>query len=394
MPSVSTHERRAGTAPARLFAFASLAVAFFLLLISAAHAAPPLAIPKLKATDPVSTAESPATTTTPLVFGEAEPEEGIIINVARSALAGAAIGRGVVVDHPTEHPDYEILIFKGAGCAGPVVGQGSAGDFESVGIQASADADAKTALSAWQVDPAEPSVHSACSESFFYWEGNVPPESDPGTGGGSGSGGGSTGPGQGQEGVGLGTPAGNAKPAPPRLHMSPRARANDNTPSVAGSALDGTSVLVFSGDSCAGAPVAKGSAAQLSAGLQVQVGDNTSTTFSAVAVAGQRSDCSAPVAYVEDSTPPRTRITMAPGAKTRKRKAVLRFADVSEDPPGTTFQCKVKAGKRAKWRPCSSPLRLRHLRPRRYVVRIRATDLAGNLETKAVKRSFKVVRHP
>ncbi len=376
--------------PARLFASALLVAVALLLLAAVEARAAELAVPKLKATDPVSGPESPAATTTPLVFGEAEPEDGIIINVVRSALGGGAIGRGLFVDHPTEHPEYEIVIFNGAACLGPVAGHGSAGDFESVGIRASVDADARTTLSAWQVDPAEPSIHSGCSEPAFYWEGNVPPE--PGVGGsedpgGSGSGGSGAGPGQ--QGVGPATATG--KPAPPLLHMSPRARANDNTPLVAGSAPDGSSVQVFAGDGCTGAPVARGSAAQLSAGLQVQVADNTSTTFSAVAVAGQRSDCSAPVTYVEDSTPPLTRITMAPGAKTRKRKAVLRFADVSEDPPGTTFQCRVGE---AKWKPCSSPLRLPHLRLRRYVVRIRATDLAGNVEPKGVRRSFKVVRRP
>lgn len=369
--------------PVRLLLSLLIAAPFLLSFAPAAAAATELATPKPKATDPVSTHESPGATTTPLVFGEAEPDEEPI----KSVWGGGALRRGVFIDHPTEHPEYEIVIFKGADCAGPAAGHGSAGDFEDAGIQASVDADAKTALSAWQVDPAEPGVHSECSEPIFYWEGNVPPE--PGSGGDAGSGGGgAANPGQGQESVSQETAAG-AKPAPPRLHMSPRARANDNTPLVAGSAPDGSSVLVFAGGSCSGEPVARGSAAQLSSGLEVQVADNSSAAFSAVAVAGQRSDCSAPATYVEDSTPPRTRITMAPGAKTRKHKAVLRFADVSEDPPGTTFRCKV--GK-AKWRPCSSPLRLRHLRLRRYVVRIRATDLAGNAESKAVRRSFKVIR--
>jgi len=74
--------------------------------------------------------------------------------------------------------------------------------------------------------------------------------------------------------------------------------------------------------------------------------------------------------------------------KTRKRNAVFRFADVSGDPPGTKFFCRV--GK-AKWRSCSSPFRLKKLRPRRYVVRFRAVDLAGNAESKGAKRIFKVV---
>ncbi len=171
--------------------------------------------------------------------------------------------------------------------------------------------------------------------------------------------------------------------------MSPSGRANDNTPLVAGSATGAAAVLVFANSSCSGSPVAKGSADQFSTGLQVQVADNTTTTFSAASVAGQRSACSSPVTYVEDSTAPLTRITMAPGVKTRKRKTVFRFADITDDPPGTTFLCRVD---RAKWKPCSSPFRLRHLHLHRYVVRVRATDLAGNVEKRAVKRSFKVAR--
>ena len=54
------------------------------------------------------------------------------------------------------------------------------------------------------------------------------------------------------------------------------------------------------------------------------VPENTATTFSAVSIGAQRSACSDPVTYTEDSLAPRTRITMGPGVKTRKRKAVFR----------------------------------------------------------------------
>ena len=110
--------------------------------------------------------------------------------------------------------------------------------------------------------------------------------------------------------------------------------------------------------------------------------------FTAVAIAAQHSGCSEPVSYTEDSTAPRTRITMGPGVKTRKHKAVFRFQDITEDPPGTTFACKVD---KAKWKPCNSPFDVKHLKPHHYVVTIRATDLAGNLERKPVKRRFIVV---
>ena len=118
--------------------------------------------------------------------------------------------------------------------------------------------------------------------------------------------------------------------------------------------------------------------------------DNIATAFSAISVGagGGQSRCSMPVYYVEDSTSPHTRITMGPASKTRKHSAVLRFTDTTEDAPGTTFLCKID---HAKWKHCSSPLRLKRLRVRRYVVRVKATDFAGNAETRAATRRFKVV---
>ena len=74
--------------------------------------------------------------------------------------------------------------------------------------------------------------------------------------------------------------------------------------------------------------------------------------------------------------------------KTRKRKVVFRFADVTKDPPGTSFFCKVD---KAKWRLCASPFRLNHLHFSRYVLRVRAVDLAGNAEKVGAKRTFSVI---
>jgi hypothetical protein len=79
---------------------------------------------------------------------------------------------------------------------------------------------------------------------------------------------------------------------------------------------------------------------------------------------------------------------MAPGVKTRRRKAVFRFADTTEDPPGTNFLCKVD---HHKWKPCSSPFKLRHLGFKRHLVRVKGIDAAGNAEAKGAKRRFKVI---
>ena len=365
-------------------AFVLTVAAVSLCVSSVAHAEKPLA-PRITTTSPESSAAVPANSTTPQVLGEAEPEGGIIISAVGSSPLARGIAHSSGAKTPTKHPGYEILVFTQAGCQGAAVFSGRADTFEEAGISVTVAADAETMLSARQIDPSDPTHPSECSSPFSYWEGNVPKNEEPGGGGVGGN------PARPPEAVDPAAQPGSSKPEPPRLRMSPAGRANDNEPLVAGRAPGAASVSIYFGPSCSGSPIAKGSAVQLAAGLQVDVADDTTTVFSAVSVSGQRSACSAAVTYVEDSTAPLTRITMGPGAKTRKRKAVFRFTDVTDDTPGTTFLCKLD---RVKWKPCSSPLRLRHLRLSRHVVKVRAVDAAGNAEAKPVKRRFQVVRLP
>jgi hypothetical protein len=179
-------------------------------------------------------------------------------------------------------------------------------------------------------------------------------------------------------------------PSAPQLRTVPGGIGNDVTPTLTGSAPGATTVFVYASSDCTGQPVAKGSASQFaSGGFEVQVVPNDSAVFSAVAgVTGAQSGCSAPVTYVEDSLAPHTRITMAPAAKTARRKAVFRFTDATGDIPGTTFSCKVD---KARWKPCVSPLSLRHLKARHYTVAVRAVDEAGNAELKGATRRFRVI---
>jgi hypothetical protein len=372
---------------------------------ASAFAAP--VAPLLVTTNPPSSEGETGISTTPAILGEAEPEDGIILKRAplfTDSLLGPVTH---TVEKPTAHPNYEIKIFQSAECQGSVAASGTASTLEGVGIIASAPADAATTYSAVQVDPAHPSEPSVCSNPLTYWEGNAPVKpaeggggsgGSPGTGevasqgpGGATTGGSpSTGTSTGQsssKGIGGANPAG-PKPVAPSLHMLPGARANDVTPSVAGGAPGASAVTVYASANCSGTPVAKGTPAQLGAGFPVTVPENAATTFSAVSVGAQRSACSDPVTYTEDSLAPRTRITMGPGVKTRKRKAVFRFTDITEDPPGTTFKCKVD---KAQWKSCSSPFRVKHLKLGRHALQIRATDVAGNVEPRPVKRRFIVV---
>ncbi|OJU84161.1 MAG: hypothetical protein BGO11_14910 [Solirubrobacterales bacterium 70-9] len=353
-------------------------------------------------TDPPSSEAAAAHLTLPSILGEAEPKEEATNKVA--PFFGAQLSLTTrAVENPTLYPGYEIQIFESSDCSGPVVSHGTAEALEGVGIPVPVAADSVTTFSAKQVSASH--EESGCSNELTYWEGNFPPPAGGGggeagkgeTGGGGtseGSSGGSSSSGSSSSGksssggsVGEGNPAG-PKPAAPTLHLIPGERANSATPSVAGSSPGANAVSVYASGNCSGTPVAKGTPAQLSAGFQVSVTKNSATTFSAVAIGARHSGCSDPVTYTEDSLAPRTRITMAPGVKTRKRKAVFRFTDITEDPPGTTFKCKVD---KAKWKPCASPFKIKHLKLGHHTVSIRATDTAGNVERKPVKRSFIVV---
>jgi hypothetical protein len=262
-----------------------------------------------------------------------------------------------------------VTIYSSPDCSGQPLGSGSAATFANPGIQVPVADNSTTTFFATAAWGGFSSSCSASSISYQEVTSASPPTSAPSP---------------------PGTRPSSSPPAPPHLRTTPAGRANDNTPLISGSAPGAAAVKIFTNPNCDGTPVAKGSAAQFSSGLEVQVVDNVTVAFSGISVGsgGGESRCSAPVYYVEDSTIPHTRITMGPASKTRKHSVVFRFTDTTEDAPGTTFLCKVD---RAKWKQCSSPLHLRRLHIKRYVLRVKATDLAGNVETRAATRRFKVI---
>jgi len=340
----------------------------------------------LTKTKPQTTEAAPANWTTPRVIGHSSG--GVITTTIRPSVdpgfPRTALGGGGAGE--------EIILYTDPGCT-TEIGTGELAELEGEGIEVTVAENSVTTFYAIQTDPSELNEPSECSKAgLTYWEsssGLTPEEieeleqkeqeeqekEEEGSGGGEGS----------------GTGSGSAgPPAAPHLHVLPGARANDNSPQVAGSAPGADTVRVFANGKCSGGPVATGSAGDLDRGLAVHVADNSSNSFSAVSVSGGGSSpCSDAVTYVEDSTPPHTKITMGPGVKTRHRKVVFRFADITDDPPGTTFLCRLD---RKKWRSCHSPFKLRHLGRRRHVLRVRGVDVAGNAEAEAAKRRFKVVR--
>ncbi len=334
-----------------------------LLFVPAAQALPPPP-PGLNGTDP----ESPGLSLTPSVVGRTD---GVVI-------AGVPDFMTRAVTSAAGGDDNVVYLYLNETCLGVPYTSGTGKEFETTGIEIEVAPEITTTITAKQEDPDEKEL-SACSNPIEYQQvKELPPTGPPpGGGGGSGSSGGGNG------GV-------TAPPAPPHLRLLPSGLANSTTPAVAGSAPGADSVKLFDVANCAGSPLARVSPAALDAGVQVRVTANAITAFSAVAVGpGGSSACSAPVFFTNDSVAPRTRITMGPASKTRRRVAVFRFTDVNGTLPGTRFFCKVN---KRKWKACKSPMKIRHLRPRKYTFRVKAVDPAGNHDKKPAKRRFKVVR--
>lgn len=273
-------------------------------------------------------------------------------------------------------PEATVLIYTGAVCGGAAVASGDGAEFASAGIQVTVPDNSETTFSA---KANLGGLVSDCSTEPIVYREVTPPPSPGGGGSGGGSGGGNG---------GTNAPAGPPPPAP-RLRTVPGGFANDSTPLVTGTAPGASTVRIYADPQCGGNPVAKVSLAEFLAGVEIRVVDNDVSVFSATSSNGLISACSDPVVYVEDSLTPQTQITMGPASKTAKRKAIFRFMDATGNLPGTTFQCRIDG---RSWKQCSSPLRLRNLKPKRHTVEVKATDAAGNAETKGAKRRFKVIR--
>jgi hypothetical protein len=376
-PSDNVAEGRAISARPSLYLAVVGALLLPLLAASAAQAEQPERV-ALTETNPLSSAAQPATSTTPFIIGRGD---GAIISVAPF---GARISSPIA---STVNPDNEVEIYANGTCADSPVAIGIIDELEGEGIEVEVEVDSTTTFSAIQIDPADPGNPSVCSKPITYWQsstGGEPPDEEP--------------PAEEHpkaEPPAPKPPASNDRPvatvAPvaPRLETVPGSPANDNTPRLTGSAEGADTVRIFANASCGDTPIASVSPRGLSAGVELRVADNSTTYFAAISITGGRqSPCSTPVTYIEDSSPPHTRITMGPGAKTRQRKVTFRFADIGGDPVGTSFVCRVDSHR---WKPCHSPFKLRHLDYKRHVLRVLGSDQIGNVESKAAKRSFKVI---
>lgn len=195
----------------------------------------------------------------------------------------APVLSGTVPPSPAEEADPRIvgsvaagsrvLIFAGSGCHAGAEAIGSASELASPGLQVHVPAGETEEFSAIVETKYET---SPCSQPITYTNSTEPPD--------------------------------EVAPEPPGLSSTdPVSPAADQTPKIRGSAEDQSTVRVYPGPGCGGAPVAEGSADELaSPGLVVTVAPNSTTEFTATATDGASnvSACSDPIAYVEDSEPP------------------------------------------------------------------------------------------
>ncbi|HEX9696471.1 MAG TPA: hypothetical protein VGB64_09200, partial [Actinomycetota bacterium] len=163
--------------------------------------------------------------------------------------------------------------------------------------------------------------------------------------------------------------------APAITGIAPGSPANNNAPVLSGTSEAGTTVKIFSQNNCAGSFVAGVTNVQFAGGVTVSVADNTTTSFSAHATdgAGNVSDCSAAVTYVEDSTAPETTIASAPPLFSNSSSATFTFT-ASET---AAFACALDGGA---FSACVTPVSYGGLPDGSHTFAVRATDAAGNVD--------------
>ena len=140
-------------------------------------------------------------------------------------------------------------------------------------------AGAETIFFAKQTDPADPANPSGCSNGIGYRHVNGPPE------------------------------------APVLTATDPSSPAGDNFPNLIGTSPVQTTVSIYDNPSCAGAPLATGSASTFETqGIEVPVAANTTTTFHAKAkIAEYTSTCSTSSISYQRSAPSKNPLGRTPG---------------------------------------------------------------------------------
>jgi hypothetical protein len=247
-----------------------------------------------------------------------------------------------------------VTIYGDHNCSGPALATGTPAQLASPGIQVTVPSDSTTELRVSAVDAAGNTED--CGGGIVYVEDSTAP----------------------------GTPVLNG--------TSPSSPANENRPSVEGTAEATARVNVYTTADCSGLPAGEGLASD--SGLQsslfhvpvdVPADQTTELRATATDAAGNISGCSAPISYTEDSTPPSVSITGGPNGLTNVTSGTFTFTH-----DGVSVECSLDGGIPA-FRACSGP------GSDNYDVggdlsltfRVRSTDAVGN-QAEAT-RSFSVV---
>jgi glucose/arabinose dehydrogenase/PKD repeat protein len=256
--------------------------------------------------------------------------------------------------------DSTVRIYRSAGCSGPVAAIGTPSEL-AAGLTLTVADDETAELAATAVDSAGNT--SPCSAASLYVEDSTPPR-------------------------------------PPVLATTfPTSPANDNKPTVLGSAENGSSVRIHTTADCAGPDAAVAAAWELSTGVGVSVPSDRVTPLSASAtdVAGNRSPCSTTLDFIEDSTAPQTAITRGPPSRLltshkrsgRAARSILIRFGYRADEDSVRFFCQIDA---ASSRSCATSSLRARFKPGRHTFSVYAVDAAGNREKSPARRSFRVVR--
>jgi hypothetical protein len=134
--------------------------------------------------------------------------------------------------------------------------------------------------------------------------------------------------------------------APQLTSTDPTSPGSSGTPRIHGTAEAGSTVRVYAGSTCADAPIARASAAELSSpGVAIQVGEGATAAFSATATdaAGNTSACSAPISYTHTKPWSQCVVPKVIGKKLKAAKRQIRAAGCEV---GKVTGPKARKGKR------------------------------------------------
>ena len=184
-------------------------------------------------------------------------------------------------------------------------------------------------------------------------------------------------------------------PAPPVLtDTDPDSPDSNNSPEVRGTAEALSTVRLYTNAACMAPSVVSGSVATFaSAGLPVTVASDSSTTFYATATdsAGNVSDCSSGLTYVEDSTPPDTIIDNGPAEGSTTTATTETFVFHATE-TGSTFVCMLDTGP---VEACDSASKTyTGLTRGSHTFSVVATDPAGNTDSSAATRTWTINTPP